>query len=84
MTQNYNHPSLVTWVLFNEGWGYGSAVSSDEEFLERFDSLIDAIKRMNISGYCYTQLTDAEHETNGLLLEDCAPKVPLAEIAKRV
>lgn len=68
----------------SEGWGYGAAVHSDEEFLERFGSLMDAVKRMNISGYCYTQLTDVEQETNGLLTDERKPKVPLNEIAKRV
>lgn len=68
----------------SEGWGYGAAVHTDEEFLERFGSLMDAVKRMNISGYCYTQLTDVEQETNGLLSCGRAPKVPTEEIAKRV
>lgn len=65
-------------------WGYGQGVKNDEEFLERFGSLIDAIKRMNISGYCYTQITDVEQEVNGLLTVDRKPKVPVEEIAKRV
>lgn len=67
----------------SEGWGYGAAVHTDEEFLERFGSLMDAVKRMNISGYCYTQLTDVEQETNGLLTDERVPKVPIEEIAKR-
>lgn len=68
----------------SEGWGYGAAVHSDEEFLERFGSLMDAVKRMNISGYCYTQLTDVEQETNGLLTNEREPKVPIEEILKRI
>lgn len=68
----------------SEGWGYGAAVHNDEEFLERFGSLMDAVKKMNISGYCYTQLTDVEQETNGLLTDERMPKVPVEEIAKRV
>ena len=67
----------------SEGWGYGAAVHTDEEFLERFGSLMDAVKRMNISGYCYTQLTDVEQETNGLLTDERVPKVPVEEITKR-
>ena len=38
---------------------------------------------MNISGYCYTQITDVEQEVNGLLLPDRTPKVSVEEIAKR-
>ncbi len=64
-------------------WGYGVGVKSDEEFLERFGGLIEAIDKMNINGYCYTQTTDVEQEVNGLLTANREPKVPLEEIAKR-
>ena len=67
----------------NECWGYGVGVKNDEEFLNRFGSLIEAIKKMNISGYCYTQVTDVEQEVNGLLTPDRTPKLPVEEIAKR-
>ena len=36
---------------------------------------------MDISGYCYTQLTDVQQEVNGLLFEDRTPKVPTEKIA---
>lgn len=65
------------------GWGYGNGVGGDEEFLARFGALVRAIDGLNISGFCYTQITDVEHEVNGLLYEDRTPKVPLEEIAKR-
>lgn len=65
------------------GWGYGNGVGGDDEFLARFGSLIKAIDGLNISGFCYTQITDVEHEVNGLLYEDRTPKVPIAEIAQR-
>lgn len=67
----------------NGCWGYGVGVKNDEEYLNRFGSLIKAIEKMNISGYCYTQITDVEQEVNGLLLPDRTPKVALEEIAKR-
>ncbi len=67
----------------NECWGYGVGVKNDEEFLNRFGSLIEAIKKMNISGYCYTQVTDVEQEVNGLLTPDRSSKLPVEEIAKR-
>ena len=35
---------------------------------------------MDMSGYCYTQLTDVEQETNGLLNPDRTPKVEIAKI----
>lgn len=68
----------------DEGWGYGASVHTDEEFLARFASLIKAVEKMHISGYCYTQITDVEQETNGLLTADRKPKVPVEEIHKIV
>lgn len=68
----------------DEGWGYGASVHTDEEFLERFGSLIKAVEDMDISGYCYTQLTDVEQETNGLLTADRKPKVDIEKIRKIV
>lgn len=65
------------------GWGYGDGVKSDEEFLNRFASLVGAIDKLDISGFCYTQITDVEQEVNGLLRFDRSLKVPLEEIAKR-
>ncbi|MHA6528829.1 glycoside hydrolase family 2 protein [Paenibacillus sp. BAC0078] len=63
------------------GWGYGNQVDSEEAFLERFGSITRAIKAIPfISGYCYTQITDVQHEVNGLLTEDRKPKVALEKI----
>lgn len=54
-----------------EGWGYGKQVKDEEEFVERFYSLTNAIKNMPyITGYCYTQLTDVQQEINGLVDEN--------------
>ncbi len=65
----------------DKGWGYGHQVASDEEFVNRFEGLVQAIKSVDyICGYCYTQLTDVQQEINGLLTEDRQPKIPLAKI----
>lgn len=51
----------------DSGWGYGEQVKSEEAFLERFDSITSAIKKLDYAcGYCYTQLTDVQQEINGL------------------
>ncbi|ANS75680.1 glycoside hydrolase family 2 [Paenibacillus yonginensis] len=64
-----------------QGWGYGNQVDSEEAFLERFASITGAIKSIPyIAGYCYTQITDVQHEVNGLLTEDRKPKVPLEKV----
>lgn len=34
-----------------------------------------------IAGFCYTQLTDTEQETNGLLTEDREPKLDPAAVS---
>ena len=73
-----------THYASDKGWGYGAAVHNDEEFLKRFDSLINTMEEMDISGYCYTQLTDVEQEINGLLTADRVPKIPEGKIAEIV
>lgn len=65
----------------DKGWGYGRQVSTEEEFLSRFEGLTMAIKSVDsIVGYCYTQLTDVQQEMNGILNEDRTPKFPLEKI----
>ncbi len=57
------------------GWGYGNAPKSEEEFIERFRGLTDALlDNPAICGLCYTQLTDVEQEVNGLYTYDRRPK----------
>jgi hypothetical protein len=58
-------------------FGYGS-VRSSEEFRAKYEDLISAILDCpTIAGFCYTQLTDTEQETNGLLMADRTPKLDL-------
>lgn len=55
----------------NKSWGYGSAVKDDDDFINRFSSLISAIKELPyFVGYCYTQVSDVQQEVNGLLKEN--------------
>ena len=50
------------------GWGYGNKVATQEDFLNRFDDITTSIKQLPfICGYCYTQVTDVQQETNGLM-----------------
>jgi beta-galactosidase/beta-glucuronidase len=67
-----------------EGWGYGSGVKSEEEFIQRLTGLFEAIQKTQyFCGYCYTQLTDVEQEKNGLLTFDRKPKIA-PDIIKRL
>jgi beta-galactosidase/beta-glucuronidase len=66
---------------FGENWfGYGK-VESAEEYLAQYKALTNALSASDyICGYCYTQLTDTEQETNGLLTADRFPKLDPAAI----
>ena len=56
-------------------WGYGDAPTTEEEFIERFKGLAEALmENPYITGLCYTQLTDVEQEVNGLYTYDREPK----------
>lgn len=58
------------------GWGYGQLVRTEEELLKRYEAIMRAIYAAGyIAGFCCTQLTDVEQETNGLLTIDRRPKV---------
>jgi hypothetical protein len=61
-----------------EQWfGYGT-VSDATGYLEKYRELIEAILACStIAGFCYTQLTDTEQETNGLLTENREPKLDM-------
>lgn len=64
------------------GWGYTS-VSDGSALLQEYRRIIDAIRLSTaLSGFCYTQLTDVEQETNGLLTYDRKPKCDLSQIRK--
>ena len=63
-------------------WGYGNAPGSEEEWIERYKGLCDALlDNPKICAFCYTQLTDIEQEQNGLYTYDRRPKFPAEVIA---
>ena len=58
-----------------DGWGYGNAPKTEEEFLARYRGLTEALlANSRMFGFCYTQLTDVEQEQNGLYTYDRTPK----------
>lgn len=62
-------------------WGYTSA--SNEDFLNEYARIVGAIYDSELlNGFCYTQLTDVEQETNGLLTSDHRYKFDPEEIRK--
>ncbi len=64
-----------------ERWfGYGT-VSDLDAYLAKYEEIIGAILDCpTIAGFCYTQLTDTEQETNGLLLADRTPKLDMEAV----
>ncbi|MBQ3545448.1 MAG: beta-galactosidase [Lachnospiraceae bacterium] len=57
------------------GWGYGSVPASEEDFVQRYESLIRVMaEHPRVCGFCWTQLTDIEQEQNGLFYYDRSPK----------
>lgn len=82
--RNYQYsgePILITecgGINYNSdeknNWGYTSA-SSEEDYLSQYEHVISGIMSSDIIyGFCYTQLSDVEQETNGLLTYDRKPK----------
>jgi beta-galactosidase/beta-glucuronidase len=66
-------------MLFNHYGSWGTP----EEFLEKYRDLMEGIASLKfLSGFCYTQLTDVEQETNGLLTYNRKPKLDPAAITE--
>ena len=73
-------------IAFSEGcdgswgsegnWGYGNAMENEEAFLNRFDKITTAIKKLPyVCGFCYTQVSDVQQEINGLLTAEHEYKI---------
>ena len=59
------------WAIDKKGWSYGNAPKTEEEFIERYKGLTEALlHNKGIMGFCYTQLYDIEQEQNGLMTYD--------------
>mgnify|MGYP000943787410 FL=1 len=67
----------IQWSLGSRGdaWGYGNAPKSEQEFIDRYKGLTDALlDNERMFGFCYTQLYDIEQEQNGLYYYDRSPE----------
>jgi beta-galactosidase/beta-glucuronidase len=80
----------VWWLPVNlrkkiKSWGHGDKVrpKSRKEACDRMSDLTDVVlKTKHIQGFCYTQLTDIEQETNGIYLYDRKNKFNMKLIRK--
>ena len=76
----------IGWVMSDDetAWGYGESVKTEEEYFARLEGLTDALlENEQIFALCYTQLTDVEHEQNGIMTYDRRMKFP-AEKYRRI
>lgn len=72
----------IAWSQTENGWGYGNAPKSLEDFYERYKGLTEALlDSEHIFGFCYTQLYDVEQEQNGLLTYQREHKFDAKKIA---
>lgn len=64
-----------------DGWGYGNAPKTLDEFYTRLHGLTQALlDHPGMFGFCYTQLTDVEQERNGIYTYDRKPKFDMARV----
>jgi beta-galactosidase/beta-glucuronidase len=64
----------------SEWFGYGQFESA-EALLDRYEELVGALLESTaLAGFCYTQLTDTEQETNGLLTSAREPKFDIERV----
>ncbi len=62
-------------------WGYGNDIPDLETFYKILSDEVDVMLRVpNLSGWCYTQLTDVEQEQNGVYNYDRTTKFDMARI----
>lgn len=65
-------------LLFN----FYATWRTQEELLEKYHDLMEGIASLKfVAGFCYTQFTDIEQETNGLLTYDRRPKLKPEKVA---
>lgn len=68
----------------DKSWGYGDRPVSEEEFIERYEGLTNALlDHPMMFGFCYTQLYDVEQEVNGLYTYDRKAKFD-PEVIRRI
>jgi hypothetical protein len=59
-----------------EDWFAYGRFADPDALLARYEELVGALLESTVlAGFCYTQLTDTEQETNGLLTADRQPKI---------
>lgn len=72
------------WVKSDRNWGYAGLQTSADGLAKRYEQLIRktyGLVEKGLSAAVYTQLTDVETESNGLLAYDRTPKTDIKRLA---
>lgn len=72
------------WVKSDKNWGYAGLQTSPEGLAKRYEQLIRktyGLLEKGLSAAVYTQITDVETESNGLLAYDRTPKTDNKRLA---
>lgn len=81
MVTEYGGIALCQDTGNGENWGYDRPERSPEDLLRRYRDVTGAIAGIRqISGFCYTQLTDVYQEVNGILNMKHQPKFPCSQM----
>lgn len=74
----------LSYMAEGKSWGYHGKYKTEEEFVEKYCELTNALFELECIGFCYTQLYDVEQEQNGLLKYDRSHKLSAESIEKIV
>ncbi|WP_460979662.1 glycoside hydrolase family 2 TIM barrel-domain containing protein, partial [Pseudactinotalea suaedae] len=81
MLTEFGGVSFVTGEVPEDSWGYTSA-SDAADYEERLRAILEPVHAATeLSGFCYTQITDTHQETNGLCDAQRRPKLPIETLA---
>ena len=81
MVTEYGGIALCQDTGNGENWGYDRPERSPEDLLRRYRDVTGTIAGIRqISGFCYTQLTDVYQEVNGILNMKHQPKFPCSQM----
>ncbi len=64
----------------SDGWGFHTSDGADDFVRDCADFVRAVVDSDVVVGYCWTQFTDVEQETNGLLTADRRPKAPIEDL----
>lgn len=81
MLTEFGGVSFITGEVPEDSWGYTSA-TDEADYEARLRAILEPVHAAaDLSGFCYTQITDTHQETNGLCDAQRQPKLPIETLA---